>query len=54
MFLEYLQSIRNDFTLELESKCLNKVCDEARQIAWLNDPNLLFIIDEKKFSKKNL
>jgi hypothetical protein len=37
-----MQSIRPDFTLKLEKKCLNKVCTNARQTALLNDPNLIF------------
>ena len=46
---EFIQSIRPNFALKLEKKCLNKVCKNARQTAWLNDSNLIFNIDGKEY-----
>ena len=40
-----MKSHRSDFTPKIEKKCLKQVCNEARREAWLNDPNLVFIID---------
>jgi len=46
---EFIQSIRPDFSYKLEKKCLNKVCTNARQSAWLNDSKLIFNIDGKEY-----
>lgn len=43
MILDYMKSIRNDFTLKIEKKCLYKVCNnKARREAWSNDSNLVW------------
>lgn len=48
-----MKSIRNDFTLKIEKKCLYKVCNKARREAWSNDSNLVFIIDGKEYKNNS-
>ena len=47
-----MKSYRSDFTLKIEKKCLNQICNKARRELWLNEPNLVFIIDGKEYKTK--